>query len=294
MSYNHCPQCGTNPPEGPNAYLNRIERALKYFALVCSLIVVVITLFFSILPSYQREQDAGKLMAARPEMSSVAMTVSERLGVIEDNAILLAESLRHHLELEPSNPSDLKILLERFIEANPEVMFTYTGLPDQGMIIAPDTELPSDYDPRIRPWYQDAVAAKKLLWTPFYHDPTNNQMIATLTKPLFSELAADYSKFRCLGVFGADILYTEILRQSVRDNQTPSQPHGLFIIDNRGALLYHENAQLIGQIAPYDALVEAIRYGHEGLLQVQTAKGYFTCDIMRLVGRDLYVVAMLH
>ena len=60
------------------------------------------------------------------------------------------------------------------------------------------------YDPRIRPWYKDAVKAGEATWIPIYVDFKDPRLKLTLAQPLYAEDG------RLLGVVGVDFVLSHI------------------------------------------------------------------------------------
>lgn len=63
---------------------------------------------------------------------------------------------------------------------------------------------PNIYDPRIRPWYRAAVAAKKSVWTPIYTDFLTRELAITAALPIYDDAG------KLLGVAGSDLLFSKI------------------------------------------------------------------------------------
>ncbi|KYG89765.1 chemotaxis protein [[Bacillus] sp. KCTC 13219] len=77
-------------------------------------------------------------------------------------------------------------LLTEYINTHPEVEAIYIGTKQGEMINAPELDLPSDYDPRERPWYTDAVNnnGDVVLTTPYVSASGENSIVVTITKTL--------------------------------------------------------------------------------------------------------------
>ncbi|MEG3840114.1 cache domain-containing protein, partial [Microcoleus sp. herbarium14] len=63
---------------------------------------------------------------------------------------------------------------------------------------------PKIYDPRIRPWYIAAAAAKKPIWTPIYTDFLTRELAITAALPIYDDAG------KLLGVVGSDLLFSKI------------------------------------------------------------------------------------
>ncbi len=63
---------------------------------------------------------------------------------------------------------------------------------------------PKIYDPRTRPWYIAAAAAKKPIWTPIYTDFLTRELAITAALPIYDDAG------QLLGVAGSDLLFSKI------------------------------------------------------------------------------------
>lgn len=63
---------------------------------------------------------------------------------------------------------------------------------------------PNIYDPRVRPWYIAAAAAKKPIWTPIYTDFLTRELAITAALPIYDDAG------KLLGVAGSDLLFSRI------------------------------------------------------------------------------------
>lgn len=89
----------------------------------------------------------------------------------------------------------------------PEVLSIYLGTEDGQMFQVP-SNIPEGFDPRPRPWYQDALSSQeKITWTEPYVDISTNQMIFTVAAKYYN-LKGDL-----LGVMGIDVSLDEMAYQ---------------------------------------------------------------------------------
>ncbi len=92
-----------------------------------------------------------------------------------------------------------------------------------------------DYDPRLRPWYEQAQKAGKPTWSPLYLDFKNPRLTITLGQPI-------YDKRRLLrGVVGVDLMLREISEflQELKIGKTGQ----IFIIERSGKLVATSTTQ---------------------------------------------------
>ncbi|MGU5821043.1 methyl-accepting chemotaxis protein [Aeromonas caviae] len=112
---------------------------------------------------------------------------------------------------------------------------TYFGSA-QGEMTRHDPSLnTANYDPRARPWYQNADKAGKLIVTPPYVSVTMQQMVVTLAEPVSH-------KGRVIGVAGADLsldaLIDEVLAMKVQGEGYA------MLLDRTGLIVGHPNKEL--------------------------------------------------
>ncbi|WP_027417745.1 methyl-accepting chemotaxis protein [Aneurinibacillus terranovensis] len=80
------------------------------------------------------------------------------------------------------NPA-LRQQLDRFSSIHPEILHTYVGTQTGKMILSPIDKLPKGYDPRIRPWYQDAMKQKgTTVITDPYVDAITQDVVVTIAR----------------------------------------------------------------------------------------------------------------
>ena len=79
----------------------------------------------------------------------------------------------------------------------------YTG-DSQGNRVQLMETSPNIYDPRLRPWYIAAAAAKKSVWTPIYTDFLTRELAITAALPIYDDTG------KLLGVAGSDLLFSKI------------------------------------------------------------------------------------
>ncbi|MEJ8547533.1 cache domain-containing protein [Brevibacillus borstelensis] len=84
-----------------------------------------------------------------------------------------------------SGPSLVKSRLDQYHGLHPELVSIYVGTENGFMIQSPDKKLPDGYDPRTRPWYQQAMSQKgKAVITAPYIAASTGDMVVTITQSL--------------------------------------------------------------------------------------------------------------
>ena len=131
----------------------------------------------------------------------------------------------------------------------------------------PAANLPSDYDPRTRPWYQQAMATRSLVVTSPYTDAGSGEMIISLAAPLQNNTQ---------GVIGSDISIDAIIRELLTlESRWTSQ---LWMLDGNQTLIAHPDRsraqQTIGQLLPNTTLPsnqDVVEVRYEGEIWLMSA-----------------------
>jgi diguanylate cyclase (GGDEF)-like protein len=159
----------------------------------------------------QREQYLWQQMQLFPALSwiSLGTETGDTLGVWRPDR-------QENLQFSVSNKST-------------QYFGTYYATNDRGLRT---TQLKVEnlaFDPRTRPWYQSAVAAKQGVWTSIYTGFTPGTIFVAASQPLYSGTG------KLLGVSGIDVSLSEIQKFLV-DN--PISPTGqVFLVEKSGLLV---------------------------------------------------------
>ncbi|MFN3881035.1 MAG: methyl-accepting chemotaxis protein [Nitrincola lacisaponensis] len=132
----------------------------------------------------------------------------------------------------------------------------------------PAANLPSDYDPRTRPWYQQASSRNSLVVTPPYADAGTGEMIISLAAPL---------RNGSRGVIGSDISIDSVIREllSIESRWTSE----LWMLDGNQTVIAHPDTGRIQQnvrqflpdlTIPRQQNVVEVRYNNEVWLMSAT------------------------
>lgn len=143
--------------------------------------------------------------------------------------------------------------LQNFKDAHPDIQTVYLAAKTKQMFLYPKVDLPSDFDPTTRPWYQDAIKEGKLIWTAPYMDVGTGKMVITVAKPVKS------SKGELTGVVGADISL-DVFMKMVQATKLGEEGY-FFVADKQGNVLQHKNAELVGKPIAVKELFDFITKG---------------------------------
>ncbi|MFQ2524313.1 methyl-accepting chemotaxis protein [Aeromonas caviae] len=145
---------------------------------------------------------------------------------------------------------------------------TYFGSA-QGAMTRHDPALnTANYDPRVRPWYQSASKAGKLIVTAPYVSVTMQQMVVTLAEPVSHQ-------GRVIGVAGADLsldaLIDEVLAMKVQGEGYA------MLLDRSGLIVGHPQKALalkqVAELAPGLTGATLDEWSRDGELQGATIEG---------------------
>ncbi|HKJ05192.1 MAG TPA: cache domain-containing protein [Geopsychrobacteraceae bacterium] len=115
----------------------------------------------------------------------------------------------------------------------------YIGTTAGVLIDGADWVPPATYDPRIRPWFQRALAANETTFTTPYIDLVTMELVIALVTPLYEE-------GRFLGVMGADTVLDELVENLI--NITIGETGYAFLVDKNGTILGHPNHDLVMKV----------------------------------------------
>lgn len=141
-------------------------------------------------------------------------------------------------------------LLENFQESHPDILNVYVGTRDKRMFVYPALDLPPDFDPTLRPWYQDAIAAGNIIWTAPYVDQGTGKLVITVAKPVNS------SNGDLTGVIGADISL-DTLSEFISGTKLGSDGY-FFLTNHEGVVLAHKDGSLINKPVPVKEILDGI------------------------------------
>jgi methyl-accepting chemotaxis protein len=155
-------------------------------------------------------------------------------------------------------------VLQNYQEAHTDIQTVYLGTNTKKMFLYPSVNLPADFDPTSRPWYQDAIKANKIIWTAPYVDAGSGNVVITVAKPVKS------STGEVTGVIGADISL-EVFMKIVQNTKLGEKGY-FFVSDKQGNVVYHNDASLIGKPIAVKGLLDFAVLGQNGTLEY-TYKG---------------------
>ncbi|ABR50709.1 methyl-accepting chemotaxis sensory transducer [Alkaliphilus metalliredigens QYMF] len=146
-----------------------------------------------------------------------------------------------------------------YLENHSNVLNVYIGTAKGDMMIYPETELPEDFDPRARPWYEVAIAADDIAWTDPYVDAGTGQLVVTVAHPVYNS----YGSNELVGVVALDVALGSL--ESLVLNTSLGQSGYVSLTNGEGVTMVHPDADLIGDIMPVPTLLESVLSNQSGV-----------------------------
>ena len=111
----------------------------------------------------------------------------------------------------------------------------YFGFPDRHTSFSSPQNLPPDYDPTSRPWYQAAAAASSTILTPPYEDAGGQGLVITVAQAI-------RAGGKVVGVSAGDTSITAVVQSVGAIKPTPSSY--AFLVGGNGAIIAHPDVKL--------------------------------------------------
>ncbi|BEP27894.1 methyl-accepting chemotaxis protein [Helicovermis profundi] len=163
-----------------------------------------------------------------------------------------------------SYPDSKKWMLKSFesiAKNEPDLMNVYIGTRDGQMLLYPQVDLPADYDPRKRGWYEAAVKADKLIWTDPYVDAFTGDMVVTVAKPVYNK----FNNNKFVGVAALDISLKTLAENM--NKITVGENGYAILVDGNGITMTHKDSKVIGKPIPVKELAEAMKKSNEDTVE---------------------------
>lgn len=160
---------------------------------------------------------------------------------------------------DPAAKGQVLELINRILASEQDVMAVYVGdiTGDMATVSNPPSDLPEGYDPRVRPWYKDAVVKGELMFTAPYVDAFTGKLVISPVVPIFNKAGGN----EFVGVLGADISLGVISDAIAKT--TIGRSGYVTIVASDLTVMTHPNKELIGKSLSEDlkitGLVDAIK-----------------------------------
>lgn len=213
---------------------SRLKFSQKILLAAC----LVVTAAFALFTLYNDYQQRNTIRAGiESDLKAMGDITADNIQNWLSGHLLLIEGVAQTV----SNDSDPWRVLRLFEQKvfTETFLFTYFGSIEGQYLMRPeDEELPADYDPRTRPWYQDAVSAGGSTLTEPYADAGLGGLVMTLATPV-------RSNGQTLGVVGGD-LALDTLIEIINALDFGGMGHA-FLVSAKGDVLVHPDQNMVGK-----------------------------------------------
>ncbi|SHH58688.1 methyl-accepting chemotaxis protein [Caloranaerobacter azorensis DSM 13643] len=227
------------------------------------LVIVVLMSGFGIM-SYLKSVkmlEEGLKDATSEIIEQLKLTIDSYFKGIEES--FTAMSYEQDLQQVLDNPESVERMLKNFegyIKAHKDIKSIYLGTKDKKMYLYPETDIKEGFDPTVRPWYKQAVASKKLIWTDPYIDEDTGKPVISAAIPIYNKSANN----EFVGVLAVDISL-ETLTKMANSIQIGAKGYPV-LLDRNGYIMTHKDMKLIGKTVPVKIVADAINKSKEGVV----------------------------
>ncbi|HDX9580756.1 TPA: cache domain-containing protein, partial [Bacillus pseudomycoides] len=197
---------------------------LSFFVILISAVSVIGTI------SYQN--------AKKNFDSQITSSVSENIKVLDSliNQMIDAKynDVTHFSKViqrnmyETENGESIRKMFAQYASLHPEIIYTYVGTESGAFIQEPNVQMPSDYNPKERPWYIDAMKQNgSIVVSSPYKAKASDDVVVTISKKL-----DDGS-----GVIGMDLKFDSLLKTTKMINI--GKDGYAFILDQNQNIVTH-------------------------------------------------------
>lgn len=144
------------------------------------------------------KSNLSEIMSVINTQTNSNLSITEMLAVNQDAQTILKDT--------QSNARFLGIL-NGIIQSHKNITNAYIGTANGSLTIQPTQDIPSDYDPRKRPWYKDAVSKNGQI---IVTDPYEDSLKKGTFMVTFAKTIKDTSNEELVGVTAIDIKLDEI------------------------------------------------------------------------------------
>ncbi len=211
-------------------------------------------------------QDGVVLMSTKTSVQTVTVDTDGVSGASTAGEEVVEGSADVEMTQSSVSLSSLDWMMKDFkgyIESNENVMAIYLGTKNSDMLVYPDIDLPEDFDPVGRPWYQDALAKEEFIWTEPYTDASSGELIISAAIPVYNQENGD----EFVGVLGID-LSLEALSNKINSINIGKNGYPV-LLDSQLNIMTHKNNELIGEPIDGEEITGALQSMAKGEIEYE-------------------------
>jgi len=267
-----------------------MKQSVKYKLILAFVVAIALPLSILGYLSYKATEELvyeGYEESNLELVKEVEKSVEYYMDGFESSAELFADTETAKTIYESlTSKKFLKAGFKRYVEHHDDVMSAYMGTEKKEMLDPLWTDMPDDYDPTSRDWYQLAKTEEKTVWTQPYVDAETNEVIITVASPVFGK-----SK-RLIGVIGIDVSLSALAGEL---NQIQIGQSGYPVLVGKDmTILTHKDPSLIGVKVPVVELVEAMSQNDSGIVNYVWKEEEKFATYKRIVGVDWNVLTTMN
>ncbi len=176
------------------------------------------------------------------------------------NARVALTEMAGNAAAKAANPAGIEAVLQNDVLVG-QFMTTYVGDEAGTFTMWPNSAMPEGYDPRKRPWYQDAVKADGPVLTEPYIDASTNGLIISSAVPVKKD-------GKLVGVAGSDFSLKSLI--DMIESVDLGGKGFAFLVSKNGQILVHKDKALVTKTLA-DAFPEETPAIGEGVMQTTYA-----------------------
>ena len=214
--------------------MTRRFNLMTRILMVASLVVIAAFTGFALYIDALQRSTASR--AVEEEIASTGAQSAQSIANWMNARIALTEMAADAAGRASDNDGILTALQNQVLTR--EFLSTYVGDTNGTFTTWPVLELPEGYDPRKRPWYQDAVKAGGAVLTEPYADASTNDLIISSAVPVNHD-------GKLFGVAGSDFSLKSLVEMigSVDIGGKGSA----FLVNSKGTILVHQDQALVAK-----------------------------------------------
>jgi methyl-accepting chemotaxis protein len=240
----------------------KLYSGIKFRLISMFVLLITIPVLISGMASYSKANNILKENLKGSTLETIKQTkqsIENYATSFEQSAIQMAHD--PNVQQIKAHPEYLPWMLDSFkayMESHKDVQAIYIGTEDKKMLIYPQQELPKDFDPTSRPWYQIATQKNEISWTEAYIDTNTKAPVISVAIPITNS----FNNNEFVGVLSMDISL-EVLSKNT-GKITIGKEGYVIIVDGKKNILTHRDKELMGKPMPIEAVSKALDEKKEG------------------------------
>ncbi|ARU60647.1 hypothetical protein CBW65_05780 [Tumebacillus avium] len=213
-------------------------RLVLYFSLLILLPLAILSLVVN--AKMSELLDRQLLQTAEHSVEELQGTLTSFMASQEGSIAMLSTDPVFQHDKTPGELAAINAGLKRYIDTHPDTLVAYMGTADGKFYAYPPQELPKDFDPRKRPWYDAAVQNKEnARWTDPYVTAAEQkkELVITLTR------AVTDGSGQVVGVMGLDLSLQD-LQATVGKIKIGAEGYPIIADSQGNAVVYPDEKRL--------------------------------------------------